>query len=336
LADVVPATQCAAVLTALSCANAGKTSVVRAMRSKSGTTEAIPLDERTIAIDVLSNWVVQEGDGLVLEVWDLGGQEKYHTSHSPYLSSRSLVVLVFRPTAEDGQYYTAGQLMDDFVLMWLRMLHVHVPSSRVVLVCLRWCSPPKGEALEQHQSRVAELCAEVEKAVAAELEDLNKRTQSELGHLRGQEEEVAKTIAAEEERIKHRGSNGDDEGGGHGRPGKSGEPQDLEHLRSLAAQLHKRRRAVTSESAAGSERDALAVTMELADGRVHCVECVGGDGRSALELRRVLVKCARALPFMLQVCPAYIPERVVSRLAAAAPSLHKCSLSAARGTMSQS
>ncbi|KAJ1487135.1 hypothetical protein T484DRAFT_2257271 [Baffinella frigidus] len=124
--------------------NSGKTSVVRAMRSESGTTEAIPLDERTIAIDVLRNWKVKGGRGLVFEVWDLGGQAQYYTSHSPYFSPRSLVLLVVRPTAEDGQYYTAGQLMEDFVLMWLRMLHAHVPSCRVLLVCSRWCSPPEG------------------------------------------------------------------------------------------------------------------------------------------------------------------------------------------------
>ncbi|KAJ1484158.1 hypothetical protein T484DRAFT_1797792 [Baffinella frigidus] len=289
---------------------AGKTSVVRAMRSESGRTETIALDDRTIAIDVLRNWEVEEGDGLVFEVWDLGGQPQYHTSHSPYLTARSLVLLVFRPTAEDGQYYTAVQLMEDFLLMWLRMLHVHVPSARIVLVCSRWCSPPEGEALEPHQARVSELCAGVEKKVAVELEALNQQTQTELENLVGREATVTQSIAAEEERIKQSekldkaAGHGDAEGGGHGHPGKSGEPQDLEHLRSLAAQLQKTRRAVTaSESAAGSERDALAVTMELADGRVHRVECVGGDGSSAGELRRVLVKCARALPFMHQSIP---------------------------------
>ncbi|KAJ1473028.1 hypothetical protein T484DRAFT_3380751 [Baffinella frigidus] len=285
------------------------------MQSESGTTEAIPLDERTIAIDVCRNWLVPEGGGLVFEGWDFGGQAQYHTSHSPYLSPRCLVVLVFRPIGDDEQYLSVAQLMQDFLQTWFQMLHVHVPSSTIVLVCTRWGSPPGGVDLSVHQTRVSALCEEVKEAVAGELARLNATTRTELGHLRRQEEEVAKSIAAAEARVKQRdGQRGEgrgDEGGGHGRPDRSGEQQDGEqqdgeHLRVISEQLQKRLRVVTSEAAAGGDRDkdAPPVSMELADGRVHCVESVGGDGSTARAVRQALVQCANALPFMGQVCRA--------------------------------
>ncbi|KAJ1474217.1 hypothetical protein T484DRAFT_1833174, partial [Baffinella frigidus] len=102
----------------------GKTSVVRAMQSESGTTETIQLDDRTIAIDVGRHWKIEGvGGPLVLETWDFGGQPEYHTSHSSFLSARCLTALVYRPTGNDGQYYTAEQLMRDFLRTWLQMLH---------------------------------------------------------------------------------------------------------------------------------------------------------------------------------------------------------------------
>ena len=167
------------------------------MQSESGTTGEIALDERTIAIDVRRNWVVPEGRGLVLEGWDFGGQDQYHTSHSPYLSARCLIAMVFRPIGADGQYLSAGQLMKDFLQTWFQMVHCHVPNAKIVLVCTRWCTPPGGVDLAAHQTRVSVLCEEVKEAVAAELARLNATTRTELGHLRRRKEEVAKLIAAE-------------------------------------------------------------------------------------------------------------------------------------------
>ncbi|KAJ1475894.1 hypothetical protein T484DRAFT_1826603 [Baffinella frigidus] len=279
------------------------------MQSESGTTEAIPLDERTIAIDVGRDWKIEWGGfPLVFETWDFGGQAAYRTLHSPFLSGRCLPILVFRSTLEDGQYLSAEQLMADFLRLWLQMLHAHIPSSQVVLVCTRWGSPPAGVALEQHQTRVSALCAAVTEAVAVEMQSLNAQTVKELGDLRRQEERVAKAIGAEEERTRASGNQtheggGKDKGGGHGLPGQSGEHQDLKELRSIAAQIEKRLRVVTAEPEAGSEGAAQAVSVELADGRVHCVESVGGDGSTAVAVREALVKCARALPFMGQNIP---------------------------------
>ncbi|KAJ1476133.1 hypothetical protein T484DRAFT_3124325 [Baffinella frigidus] len=134
---------------------AGKTSFLRAMQSESGTTGAIALDERTIAIDVRRNWVVPGGGGLEFQPWDFGGQKEYHTTHSPYLSARCMIVMVYRPIGEDEQYLSAGQLMDDFLQTWFQMIHSHIPSARIVLVCTRWCTPPAGVDLAAHQARVS-------------------------------------------------------------------------------------------------------------------------------------------------------------------------------------
>ncbi|KAJ1476134.1 hypothetical protein T484DRAFT_3124306 [Baffinella frigidus] len=90
--------------------------------------------------------------------------------------------------------------------------------------------------------------------------------------------------------------------GGHGRPDMSEEQQDVEHLRVISEQLQKRLRVISSEGAVRGD-DAPAVSMELADGRVHCVESVGGDGRTARAVRQALVDCANALPFMGQSIP---------------------------------
>lgn len=58
-------------------------------------------------------------------VWDFGGQEVYHTTHSLFLSDRSIFLIVYKLTKED---------YDSKISYWLNFIKSKAPNSPIILV----------------------------------------------------------------------------------------------------------------------------------------------------------------------------------------------------------
>jgi len=105
------------------CAGAGKTSLTRSLMN--GSAQLVPPgdDRATVGVAITDDWEVGEAS---VSVWDFGGQEEYYMTHSFFLSSRSVVVLVvnlatFRDFESDVSY-------------WMKLVQARSPGASIVLV----------------------------------------------------------------------------------------------------------------------------------------------------------------------------------------------------------
>jgi len=102
----------------------GKSSLLRALRS-------LPFDEQlatTHGIDIQSYTLSHPADPtlpMILNIWDFGGQQIYHTTHQFFMTQRSLYLLVWNARGDTDQ----GRLDQ-----WLRNIQVLAPAATVILV----------------------------------------------------------------------------------------------------------------------------------------------------------------------------------------------------------
>uniref|UniRef100_A0A7S4JL51 Roc domain-containing protein n=1 Tax=Guillardia theta TaxID=55529 RepID=A0A7S4JL51_GUITH len=118
---------------------AGKTSVLRALRSDKDKADKIEVDRRTIGID-LHEWEPKDADGLTFDVMDFGGQQIYAKTNQYFIVRRALYLLVWSVRAkrdkesnEDG-----GEGMEELKKMiptWLRATQARVPDSTSMCCC---------------------------------------------------------------------------------------------------------------------------------------------------------------------------------------------------------
>ena len=105
---------------------AGKTSVISALKSDAGRTNYIRADHRTIGIDV-SVWEPREFD-TAFRVYDLAGQAVYSKTHQFFLLRRAIYLFVWRAGGvEDTSLRRA-------VIYWLESLYMRMPGYYMMLV----------------------------------------------------------------------------------------------------------------------------------------------------------------------------------------------------------
>ena len=105
---------------------AGKTSVIRALKSRDDRTSHIRADHRTVGIDICT-WRPQAMD-MCYRIYDLAGQEVYSRTHLFFLLRRAVYVYVWR----SGSMKVSRP--EDTVLHWLESLQSQVPGCYVLIV----------------------------------------------------------------------------------------------------------------------------------------------------------------------------------------------------------
>lgn len=110
----------------------GKSSLLRALQGQPfdahlSTTHGIAIERLTFtpANDSASGHDRKAADQMILNVWDFGGQQIYHTTHQFFMTKRSLYLLVWNARLEPEQ----GRLDH-----WLRNIQVLAPEAPVLLV----------------------------------------------------------------------------------------------------------------------------------------------------------------------------------------------------------
>ena len=130
---------------------AGKTSVVMALKSSSNSAYHIRTDHRTIGIDITS-WKPKETD-MFFDIFDLAGQAVYSKTHQIFLLRRAAYIFVWR--ADN----TELQSLQQTIVYWLDSLQNRVPGSFVLLVVTHIDQVPQP-VLESQCSAVKTTVAE--------------------------------------------------------------------------------------------------------------------------------------------------------------------------------
>ena len=111
---------------------AGKTSVILALKSDSDQAYHIRVDQRTVGID-LSVWEPKNTD-LKCLIYDLAGQAVYSTSHRFFLLRRAVYIFVWRPKTDPMNVNETLDVLEVRIRYWLDSLQNQVPGSFVMLV----------------------------------------------------------------------------------------------------------------------------------------------------------------------------------------------------------
>ena len=138
---------------------AGKTSVVIALKSSNNSAYHIRADHRTIGIDITS-WQ-PKGSDLVFDIYDLAGQAVYSKTHQLFLLRRAVYLFVWR--AGDSELQSLQQM----ILYWLNSLQNRVPGSYILLVVTH-IDQVSGTRLESQ-------CADVQICVSEWLENCKQK-----------------------------------------------------------------------------------------------------------------------------------------------------------------
>ena len=270
---------------------AGKTSVQRALQSQDGRADVIDEDQRTVGVDVIEGWEPVKGDELRVHVWDLGGQTIYESVHSLFLSRRCIYLLVFRAGEGDDVFETR-------VAKWLRLIHSRVPGAHVLLACTRWCTPDDhGRDLAAHQKRISSVAAQVADATKELMHHLNKVTEDEIAVQDERLGRVRARLQRAEDELQEMGPAACEAPGGHGR-GRRRRKENIHALRLEEQEIQARLCALRTDREPNEP-----LRMSLEGDKVHCIECVGGDGSTVQKLREVIVDCAKRMPFMGEEVP---------------------------------
>ncbi|EKX32523.1 hypothetical protein GUITHDRAFT_121310 [Guillardia theta CCMP2712] len=147
---------------------AGKTSVLRALRSDKDKADKIEVDRRTIGID-LHEWEPEDADGLTCDVMDFGGQQIYAKTNQYFIVRRALYLLVWNVRGKRDK-----QSMEELKMMiatWLRATQARVPGSSVLLVATHIDLVGESEVTDQCEE--VKACVEEELKKMAEDEDLH-------------------------------------------------------------------------------------------------------------------------------------------------------------------
>ena len=124
----------------------GKTQIVRRLRSES-------YDERepsTHGIRVSSAPLsVPPADAAILKIWDFGGQDIYHSTHTLFLETRAVFLLAWELGAENtrGHEHNGFTFRNQPLGYWLAYVH-HISGPQApVLIVQTQCDQPEQEAL---------------------------------------------------------------------------------------------------------------------------------------------------------------------------------------------
>lgn len=107
---------------------AGKTSLARKLEN---STNSLPKEsESTMGIDVrrLHIMDVVPGKPFLLNIWDFGGQEIYHSTHQFFLTHRSLYILV------DDTRKDAKAVHDEVFAYWLEVVQLLSDNSPLLII----------------------------------------------------------------------------------------------------------------------------------------------------------------------------------------------------------
>eukprot|EP00291_Cryptomonas_curvata_P009238 CAMPEP_0172198962 /NCGR_PEP_ID=MMETSP1050-20130122/28407_1 /TAXON_ID=233186 /ORGANISM="Cryptomonas curvata, Strain CCAP979/52" /LENGTH=1402 /DNA_ID=CAMNT_0012875899 /DNA_START=67 /DNA_END=4275 /DNA_ORIENTATION=- len=127
---------------------AGKTSVVIALKSSSNSAYHIRADHRTIGIDITS-WQ-PKGSDVVFDIYDLAGQAVYSKTHQLFLLRRAVYLFVWRAGNSELQS------LQQTILYWLNSLQNRVPGSYILLVVTH-IDQVSGPSLES-QCAAVQIC----------------------------------------------------------------------------------------------------------------------------------------------------------------------------------
>ncbi|EKX45794.1 hypothetical protein GUITHDRAFT_108245 [Guillardia theta CCMP2712] len=148
---------------------AGKTSVLRALRSEEDRADKIEVDRRTIGID-LHEWRPEDADGLTFDVMDFGGQQIYAKTNQYFIVRRALHLLVWNIRAKRDEQRSADdseesmEKLKKMISTWLRATQARVPGASILLVVTHIDLAEAGEVEQQ--------CEEVKACVEEELRKL--------------------------------------------------------------------------------------------------------------------------------------------------------------------
>eukprot|EP00960_Hanusia_phi_P036536 752375-Hanusia_phi.AAC.1 len=155
---------------------AGKTSVLQALKSKDDRATKIDVDEgRTIGLD-LHEWQPEDEEGLTFEVMDFGGQAVYSKTNQYFIVRRALYVLVWavrrhsknQTDAEEGS--PASSNLKSMISFWMRAIQARVPGASVLLVATH-IDLAENEGVFKQQCEGVKRCVEEELEGISEAED---------------------------------------------------------------------------------------------------------------------------------------------------------------------
>jgi GTPase SAR1 family protein len=128
---------------------AGKTSLSQALRSETCTTEEIPIEKRTVGIDIYD---LNLQEDLIARCWDFAGQEIYYLPHSMHLSSDCLYLLVFKCPKNDMEFESTLSRLR----VWLALLSSNVAAANILLVGTHASNESLSPALKGISERLGE------------------------------------------------------------------------------------------------------------------------------------------------------------------------------------
>ena len=148
---------------------AGKTSVLRALKSRENRAEKIQEDHRTVGIDV-EDWSLSHGsDEMLLKIFDLAGQAVYSHTHQFFLQRRAVYMLVWRAFPVQHARFS---VVADRIRHWMNCIQLRMPGSRLILVVTH---------IDQvEQNLLDSLCARVKETVVKHLLYLKQSSELDI------------------------------------------------------------------------------------------------------------------------------------------------------------
>ena len=134
-------------------------------------------------------------DPTVLNLWDFGGQELYHGTHSLFLKSRAVFVVVWTPKAESNVEYEHGgmRFRNQPLPYWLDYVRNAAGSVCPVVLVQNQCDTPQDEVRQPPaDSELFDAFPYLQQVHYSAREDrkrdsLNEALREAIKHLRGQE-----------------------------------------------------------------------------------------------------------------------------------------------------
>ena len=101
---------------------AGKTSIMHALKSAEKRAHHIRHDHRTVGIEI-AEWYPEDVDVRFL-IYDLAGQAVYFKTHQLFFFRKALYIFVWK----------AGNILEDSIQYWLDAIQIVVPGSWMLLI----------------------------------------------------------------------------------------------------------------------------------------------------------------------------------------------------------
>jgi internalin A len=171
----------------------GKTQICNRLRGEPFEEQA----DSTHGITVTqSKLTMDEGsDPAVLNLWDFGGQDLYHGTHSLFLKSRAVFVVVWTPKAETNIEYEYGgmRFRNQPLPYWLDYVRNAAGSVCPVVLVQNQCDAPQDEVRQPPvDSELLDAFPYLQQVHYSAREDrkrdsLNEALREAIKHLRGQE-----------------------------------------------------------------------------------------------------------------------------------------------------